>query len=102
MVRPGIPSPKHSVPTLLAHEGGILNRRFDTLWGRKLACRTLAVDRPAPRWIHAGLAPEVPPMAGERSKALGYVRLVAVFALLGWLTWAASPTPASFLLGIAW
>ena len=40
-------------------------------------------------------------MAGERSKALGYVRLVAVFALLGWLTWAASPTPASFLLGIA-
>jgi protein-S-isoprenylcysteine O-methyltransferase Ste14 len=40
-------------------------------------------------------------MAEERSKLLGYLRLVVVYALVAWLAWASRPTPRSFLVGLA-
>ena len=40
-------------------------------------------------------------MAENRNKFLGYLRLAAVYGLLGWLGWAAHPTRGSFLLGLA-
>ena len=39
-------------------------------------------------------------MARERSKALGYVRLAAVYALMAGLAWISSPTPRPFLMGL--
>jgi len=40
-------------------------------------------------------------MDNKRNKLLGYLRLVVVYALLGWLAWASAPTPTTFLAGLA-
>lgn len=39
-------------------------------------------------------------MASERNRILGYVRLAAVYGLVGWLAWASKPTVGTFWLGL--
>ena len=40
-------------------------------------------------------------MARERNKALGYVRLAAVYALIAVLAWRSEPSPTTLLIGLA-
>jgi len=39
-------------------------------------------------------------MSGERNKALGYVRLILLYLLIGFLAWQSRPTPTTFVIGV--
>lgn len=39
-------------------------------------------------------------MSGERNKALGHLRLILLYLLIGFLAWKSHPTPTTFLIGV--
>ncbi len=39
-------------------------------------------------------------MSGERNKALGQLRLILLYLLIGFLAWKSHPTPTTFLIGV--